>query len=38
MIWLSSETVAVKRWVLTGAYGLAALLLLLAPLPALLGS
>jgi beta-lactamase regulating signal transducer with metallopeptidase domain len=38
MIWLSGETVALKRSVLMGAYALAVLLLLLAPLPALLGS
>jgi len=38
MIWLSGETGVLKRSVLMGAYTLAALLLLLAPLPALLGS
>jgi beta-lactamase regulating signal transducer with metallopeptidase domain len=38
MIWLSSETIVLKRSVATGAHTLAALLLLLAPLPALLGS
>jgi beta-lactamase regulating signal transducer with metallopeptidase domain len=38
MIWLSSEAETLKRSVAIGAYVLAALLLLLAPLPALLGS
>ncbi len=38
MIWLSGETGALKRSVLLVAYALAAVLLLLAPLPALLGS
>lgn len=38
MIWLSGETMALKRSVAIGAYALATLLLLLAPLPALLGS
>jgi beta-lactamase regulating signal transducer with metallopeptidase domain len=38
MIWLSSEAGALKHSALMGAYALVALLLLLAPLPALLGS
>ena len=38
MIWLSGDAIAMKRSVIAGAYALAALLLLLAPLPALLGS
>jgi Zn-dependent protease with chaperone function len=38
MIWLSGDTIPKKRSVIVGAYALAALLLLLAPLPALLGS
>jgi len=38
MIWLSGDTVALKRSVIVGAYALAALLLVLGPLPALLGS
>ena len=38
MIWLSGENEALGRSVAFGAYALAALLLVLAPLPALLGS
>jgi beta-lactamase regulating signal transducer with metallopeptidase domain len=38
MIWLSGETETLKRSVAVGAYALAAVLLVLAPLPALLGS
>jgi Zn-dependent protease with chaperone function len=38
MIWLSGDAITMRRSTIIGAYALAALLLLLAPLPALLGS